>query len=45
MNLIDETDDFDIIAVKNNYISITPLHYDLTDYKMIDEVKNWNIKI
>jgi len=45
MNILDETDDVDIIAVKNNYISITPLHYDLTDYKMIDEVKNWELKI
>jgi 5'-nucleotidase len=45
MNIKDESDDFDIIAVKNNYISITPLHYDLTDYKMIDEVKNWDLKI
>ncbi len=45
MNITDEADDTDIIAVKNNYISITPLHYDLTDYKMIDEVKKWDLKI
>lgn len=45
MNILDESDNADIIAVKNNYISITPLHYDLTDYKMIEEVKNWKLKL
>ena len=45
MNILDEADNADIIAVKNNYISITPLHYDLTDYKMIEEAKKWKLKL
>ena len=45
MNITDDTDEDDIIAVKNNYISITPLHYDLTDYKMLDKIKSWKLKI
>ncbi len=29
----------DVEAVKKNYISITPLHFDLTDYKNIDKMQ------
>ncbi len=36
--------DFDYGAVKNNYISITPIHYDMTDYKKLDYFKKWEIK-
>jgi 5'-nucleotidase len=45
MNITDESEDADIIAVLNNYISITPLHYDLTDYTLVEETKKWNLKI
>jgi 5'-nucleotidase len=34
----------DYCAVKNNYISITPIHYDMTDYKNLDYFKKWIIK-
>ncbi len=33
--------DIDVVAVQNHFISITPLHYDLTDHKLIEEVKTW----
>lgn len=36
-----ESDDYN--AVKNGYISITPVHYDMTDYGRIDYFKKWNI--
>lgn len=39
----DESTEFDIAAVKDNYISITPLHYDLTDYNTFEEIKNWKL--
>jgi 5'-nucleotidase len=39
----DESTEFDIAAVKNNYVSITPLHYDLTDYETYEEIKNWKL--
>jgi len=42
--LSDKTNDLDHKAVNENYISVTPIHYDLTDYKMLDELKSWNIK-
>ena len=43
---IDEVDDeADCFQVSNNYISITPIHFDLTSYKAIDELKNWDIPL
>lgn len=33
-----ETDDF---AIKENYVSITPIQFDLTDYEFYNELKNW----
>jgi 5'-nucleotidase len=33
----------DQIAVLNNYVAITPIHFDLTDYKVYEELKNWNL--
>lgn len=42
--LSDKTNDFDHKAIKENYISVTPIHYDLTDYKMLNELQNWKIK-
>ena len=45
MVITDESNDFDIIAIKENYVSITPLHYDLTDYQSYEEIKNWKINL
>jgi 5'-nucleotidase len=33
----------DLNAVKAGYISITPIQFDLTDYKFITELENWKI--
>ncbi|MGF7185954.1 5'-nucleotidase [Desulfitispora alkaliphila] len=32
----------DVYAVKHNYISITPIHFDLTNHYLIDKVSAWN---
>lgn len=38
---LDENDpDTDVCAVKEGYISITPVHFDLTDYEFIDRIKS-----
>ena len=39
---IEERTDF--AAIARNKISITPVHLDLTNYKMIDKLRNWHIK-
>ena len=43
MKKIDKTTEYDVKAVDEGYISVTPIHYDLTDYKMYEEMKNWKI--
>ncbi len=40
---VDESDDVDDVAVSKNYISITPLQYDMTAYDTLDILKNWKI--
>lgn len=35
----------DIWAVKNNYVSITPIHFDITNYQLIEQLKDWKIDI
>jgi len=39
-----EDHDLDVVAIKNNYISVTPIHFDLTNYKIIKQVKNWGLE-
>lgn len=36
--------DVDDGAVINNYISITPIHFDLTRYDLIEDLKKWDVK-
>jgi len=33
----------DFCALADGYISVTPLHLDLTNYKVLDEVRRWNL--
>lgn len=33
----------DQIAIKSNFVAVTPVHFDLTDYKTFDELQNWNL--
>lgn len=43
MNVIDTEPDTDQIAIKDNYVSVTPVHYDLTDRLMLEKMKKWEI--
>ena len=36
--------DLDVVAIKNNYVSVTPIHFDLTNYKIIEQVKDWGLE-
>lgn len=40
---IEEDIESDFYAVNNGYVSITPLHLDLTNYSSIMELKNWGL--
>ncbi|MBK7106072.1 MAG: 5'/3'-nucleotidase SurE [Ignavibacteriae bacterium] len=33
----------DQIAIKNKYVAVTPVHFDLTDYKTFEELQTWNL--
>ncbi len=44
MDVLDSDLDADQIAVKNNYVSITPVRYDLTDRQMLDAMKTWGVE-
>ena len=35
--------DSDIDAINKNFVSITPLHCDMTEYSFMDELKGWDI--
>jgi len=34
----------DIWALANNYVSITPLHLDMTEYQMMEELRQWGLE-
>lgn len=40
----DESEDTDDGAIQKNMVSITPIHYDLTNHRILEELKSWEIK-
>lgn len=45
-NLIETDNDLstDQFAIKNNYVSISPIHFDLTDYNTYNTMQSWKIE-
>jgi len=43
MEKLDKTIEHDVKAIDEGYISVTPIHYDLTDYVTYEKIKNWKI--
>ncbi len=39
----DHSLDRDQFAILNNYVAVTPIHFDLTDYKMLKKMEDWEI--
>ncbi len=39
--VMDTEEDIDDIAIMNGYVSVTPLHFDLTDYRGLEVLKQW----
>ncbi len=37
------TDDSDFRAVRDGFISVTPLHVDLTNYRLLESVRQWQL--
>ena len=38
-------EDSDFSAVYEGYISITPLHLDLTNFPLVEQVRNWALEL
>jgi 5'-nucleotidase len=43
LDVLDTTDDTDVIAVRKNYISVSPIQYDLTDYRTLKSIRSWKL--
>ncbi len=43
MNVTDTDPETDQIAIREKYVSVTPIHYDLTDRRMLEDMKQWGI--
>jgi 5'-nucleotidase len=41
---LEENEDVDDGAIAKNMVSITPIHYDLTNHHYLEELKRWEIK-
>lgn len=41
---VDEGNGVDQWAISHNYVSVTPIHYDLTDHAMVDVLKGWGLE-
>lgn len=38
-----EDHDSDVVAVRDNYVSVTPIQYDMTHYPMIEPIRQWDL--
>ena len=38
-------DDSDFRAVEDGYVSVTPLHLDLTNYRLLEELRGWDLSL
>jgi 5'-nucleotidase len=38
-------EDSDFTAVGEGYVSVTPLHLDLTNYKLLEEIRGWRLSL
>ena len=41
--ITDEGKDTDEYALSNDYVSVVPVQYDLTDYAYLEELKKWKL--
>lgn len=43
MVVIEEGEDVDVAALRAGNITVTPIHYDLTNYSELENLKRWNL--
>jgi 5'-nucleotidase len=44
LRVTDRDPDVDEVAVRQKYVSVTPIRYDLTDRKMMRDLKSWDVE-
>lgn len=44
LNVVDSDPDVDQVAIQKRYVSVTPIHYDLTDRKMLEKMRDWGVQ-
>jgi 5'-nucleotidase len=37
--------DTDVFAVNEGYVSLTPIHYDMTRYDFLDSLNSWDLRL
>ena len=42
--ILDEGEDVDDLVVEKKVVSVTPIHYELTNYSFLKEMEKWNIR-
>jgi 5'-nucleotidase len=42
-NFEDKAEDTDVWALENGYVSVVPVHFDMTAYHSIEELKKWKM--
>ena len=45
VQMADGDPELDAVALLRNYISITPIKCDMTDYQVFDDLKEWNLHV
>jgi len=46
MRILDQDDDVDQVALHSGYVSVTPIHFDLTHHEFLEEIrKEWDGKL
>ena len=45
LDLHDIEEKYDVTATWDNYVSITPMHFDYTAHNFIDKVASWGIEL
>jgi 5'-nucleotidase len=45
LQILDTEEDTDQVAINNNMVSVTPIHYDLTNYNVLNQLKTWNLDL
>jgi 5'-nucleotidase len=38
-------EDSDFTAIGEGYVSVTPVHLDLTNYKLLEEIRGWRLSL